>query len=203
MELDNISFAGFVKDPVEIWRNEHCLILPSRAEGLPLAIVEAMLCGRPCVVSDASGNPELMEDDVTGFISKGSTVTGMDEAMERAWQARDRWVEIGAAAAAAVRRAVPPNPAGVFACNLLEIAKSPMTAAPSEEALARQIASGSRPLLWYVKTLIGAGIAKANRRLSGHPLQLKRLPSAGTDRPFGSDPREGSVAIEKTSDGVS
>ena len=78
-----------------------------------------------------------------------------------------------------------------------------MTAGPSEEALARQIANGSKPLLWYIKTLIGASIAKANRRFSGHPPQLKRLPSACPPGPFGSDPREGSVGIEKTSDDVS
>jgi len=118
--LTNVRFGGFA-DPVEIWSKEHCLILPSRYEGLPLAVVEAMLCGRPCIVTDVSGNKELLEDNVTGFVAVAPTVCALDEAMERAWERRGEWREIGERAAKSVRRDVPPDPGKVFADELLTL----------------------------------------------------------------------------------
>jgi glycosyltransferase involved in cell wall biosynthesis len=119
--LKNVRFGGFVRNPVEIWGIEHCLILPSRAEGLPLAIVEAMLCSRPCIVTNVSGNAELLEDNVTGFLARAATVDDLDEAMERAWATRGLWQEMGQRAAIAVRETVPSNPAEVFADKLLSL----------------------------------------------------------------------------------
>jgi glycosyltransferase involved in cell wall biosynthesis len=43
---ERVKFAGFVK-PEEIWAENHVLVMPSRYEGLPIVIVEAMLCSRP------------------------------------------------------------------------------------------------------------------------------------------------------------
>ena len=52
---ESICFAGQTSDVEQIWSGHHALILPSRFEGLPLAVVEAMLCGRP-VVAALPGN---------------------------------------------------------------------------------------------------------------------------------------------------
>ncbi|MBC7806367.1 MAG: glycosyltransferase family 4 protein, partial [Akkermansiaceae bacterium] len=43
--LDNVTFMGTTNDVEGIWRDHHALVLTSRWEGLPLAVVEAMLCG--------------------------------------------------------------------------------------------------------------------------------------------------------------
>ena len=120
--LENVNFEGHVKNIEDIWRRNHLLALPSRREGLPLAIVEAMLCRRPCVVTDVAGNPELIEDNVTGFVAGAATVRHFDEAMERAWAARDQWKEIGCRAGESVRRLVPRDPAGIFAEKLVKLA---------------------------------------------------------------------------------
>ncbi|HEX8116790.1 MAG TPA: glycosyltransferase family 4 protein, partial [Pyrinomonadaceae bacterium] len=48
--LRSVSFEGQTADVAGIWRGHHALVLASRAEGLPLALVEAMMCGRPAVV---------------------------------------------------------------------------------------------------------------------------------------------------------
>ena len=65
---DRVIFAGH-KTVEEIWASNHVLVMPSRAEGLPLAIVEAMLCARPVVATDIAGNSEIVEDGVTGFLA--------------------------------------------------------------------------------------------------------------------------------------
>ena len=114
-----VHFGGQVADIERIWSSHHALVLPSRYEGLPLAVVEAMLCGRLAIVTDVAGNKELVQDEVTGFIAAAPTVAALDEALERAWQRRADWQAMGQVAALSIRRQVPADPAKVFAGKLL------------------------------------------------------------------------------------
>jgi len=116
--LANVSFPGFSRNVVDIWRTHHALLLPSRYEGMPLAMIEAMLCGRVCVVTNVAGNAELMEDNVSGFVAASATIEHLDEAMERAWSARARWQEIGRLAGEAARARVPRAPGETLADRL-------------------------------------------------------------------------------------
>lgn len=110
---DKIVFEGHVS-PEQIWALNHVLVMPSRYEGLPLAIVEAMLCGRPVIATDVAGHAEVIEDGVTGFLATAPTVHHMLEALERFWTRRIDAKEIGAEAARSIRRLVPPDPVGIF-----------------------------------------------------------------------------------------
>jgi glycosyltransferase involved in cell wall biosynthesis len=119
-----VSFAGQVADVPGIWRTHHALVLPSRYEGLPLALVEAMLCGRPAIAAPAGGVAELLLDNVTGFLATAPTVDALDEALERAWARRADWPQIGAQAAHHARASVPPDPTADFGRQLLQLAHS-------------------------------------------------------------------------------
>ncbi|MDP9190078.1 MAG: glycosyltransferase family 4 protein [Acidobacteriota bacterium] len=121
LELTSVTFAGFVHDVAAIWNDHHALILPTRCEGLPLVLVEAMLSGRLPIVTTAGGNAEVVDDDVTGFLANAATEDALDEAMERAWSRRDEWQTIGEAAATKIRTLVPPDPAGAMAAMLLRL----------------------------------------------------------------------------------
>jgi L-malate glycosyltransferase len=92
---DRVEFLGHVKDVRSIWEANHLLALPSRGEGTPLALVEAMLCGRPAVVTDVGGNTEWIEDGQTGFVAEAATAKSFGAALERAWLARADWPEFG------------------------------------------------------------------------------------------------------------
>jgi len=118
---EQVKFCGFAEDVTEVWRQCHGLILPSRHEGLPLALVEAMLCERPSIVTDAGGNSEVLDDEVTGFMAHSATVGGVDEALERAWNRRAEWEKIGQAAALSIRGKIPEDPSAVFADRLKAI----------------------------------------------------------------------------------
>ena len=117
---DRVMFEGY--RPVEqIWASNHVLVMPSRYEGLPLAIVEAMLCGRPVVATDVAGNAEVVEDGLTGFLADAPTVGSVARALERFWGQRHQAEEIGNAGARRIRQLVSPDPARVFAQKLKQL----------------------------------------------------------------------------------
>lgn len=121
--VHNVSFEGQTDDVPGIWKSHHALILPSRAEGLPLSLVEAMMCGRPGIVTNVGGNAEVVDDRVTGFLA-APVEDSIDAALDEAWTRRHQLREMGLLAAQRIREIVPPNPAEDFACTLLEIADS-------------------------------------------------------------------------------
>ena len=121
LQLDNVQLTGFVSDIEELWGRHHALVLPSRYEGMPLAIVEAMLCGRTCIVTDVAGHRELVRDGVNGFLAKAPSVELLDEAMNRAWDCRGRLKEMGETARADVRAWVSAGPGEDFARELMAL----------------------------------------------------------------------------------
>lgn len=118
--LDKVKIEGHVS-PEEIWKTNHALILASRYEGLPLALVEAMLCSRVPIVTSVSGNPEVITDNENGFLAKAATPEFLDEALERAWKQRDNWKEIGVKAGKSIREIVPADPIAFMYDEILSL----------------------------------------------------------------------------------
>jgi glycosyltransferase involved in cell wall biosynthesis len=122
LSLTNVDFRGHSDDVEKIWAEHHALVLPSRFEGMPLVVVEAMLCGRPCIATDVGGNAELIRDGVNGFLAKAPTVPLLDEAMNRAWESRGRLKAMGRTAATDVRDWVSRDPGEDLARELAAVA---------------------------------------------------------------------------------
>lgn len=116
--LKNVIVKGY-QDTTSIWQENHGLVLPSRFEGLPLALVEAMLCNRFGIVTDVSGNKEVIVDNVNGFVAAAPKAEYLDEAMERAWTRREEWMEIGLEAGTYIKTLVPENPINNFYNEIL------------------------------------------------------------------------------------
>jgi len=121
---NRVRFCGHVSDVREIWKEHDALVLPSRHEGLPIALVEAMLCHRAVIATDVAGNVEFVEDGQTGFLADCACPKSLDTAFERVWNSREKLREMGLEAGRKIRRELPPNPAEVFGSRLLEIARS-------------------------------------------------------------------------------
>ncbi len=117
---DRIELAGYERDLVKIFSDAHLLLMPSRGEGTPLAILEAMMCGRPVVASDVGGISEILEDGITGFIAEAPTQRSFGRAMERAFACRDRWPEMGEAAHHRAKELADSNPPQLLLNLVLE-----------------------------------------------------------------------------------
>ena len=118
--LQNVRFRGHTGDVRKIWEENHLLALPSRYEGLPLVLVEAMWCGRPAVVTDVGGNCEICLDGETGFVAAAPAVGLLDSALERAWERRDEWQNMGRLARCRAEQVIPKDPVGDFCKQLTE-----------------------------------------------------------------------------------
>ena len=58
-------------------------VLPSLEEALSNSLMEAMACGCPAIASRVGGNPELIEDGVTGLLVERSDTAGLAAALRR------------------------------------------------------------------------------------------------------------------------
>ena len=65
---DRVIFAGYQADPQPYLGAMDCFMLPSRSEGVSVALLEAMGAGVPVVVTDVGANREVVEDGRCGVI---------------------------------------------------------------------------------------------------------------------------------------
>jgi glycosyltransferase involved in cell wall biosynthesis len=65
---EKVFFMGERSNAKEIIRQFDIGVLTSIYEGLSNAIMEYMLAGKPVVATNIAGNPELVEDGVTGYL---------------------------------------------------------------------------------------------------------------------------------------
>ncbi len=63
-----VHFKGYRADARQYLLAFDIFLLPSKKEGLPYAILEAGLAGLPVVASNVGGIPEVIEDQVSGFL---------------------------------------------------------------------------------------------------------------------------------------
>lgn len=125
LHLENVHFCGHVADVKGIWERNHLLVLPSRCEGLPLALVESMWCGRAAVVTNVGGNAELCVEAETGFVAEAAVPEILGAALERAWERREDWESLGLAARRRAERLIPKDPIGDFCGQLTACVRRP------------------------------------------------------------------------------
>ncbi len=72
---DDITFHDYTKDVSAVYNSAQLLILPSRAEGLPLTLVEAQAHGLPIVASDIKYGPrDVVTDGKDGYLIESHNV---------------------------------------------------------------------------------------------------------------------------------
>ena len=102
MELnlaDDVSFIGPVTHDqvVQELSRAHLFFLPSVAEALPVAVMEAQAAGLPVVATDVGSMVELVEDGITGWIVPPKDPLAMADRLAELIAHREQWPDMGRA----------------------------------------------------------------------------------------------------------
>ena len=67
---ENIEITGWIEraHAIKLAEKGDVFLFPSRWEGLPIALLEAMYMKKVCMASDVVGNRDIVENGVTGYI---------------------------------------------------------------------------------------------------------------------------------------
>ena len=98
-----LRFLGFRSDPDQFLAEAAVFVLPSRFEGMPNALLEAMAAGLAVIVTDASPGPlEVVEPGISGLVVPSDDPAALAEAMQALVSDPDRCRRMGAAAKARI-----------------------------------------------------------------------------------------------------
>ena len=94
--LENtVKLLGYRTDLEHVTPAVDLVVSCSYREGMPLNIIEAMLCKKPVVASHNRGHDELVEDGVTGYLVKPADEMQMAESIYAILSNRDQTVQLG------------------------------------------------------------------------------------------------------------
>ncbi len=99
---DHIHFAGRRSDVPRLLRTADLFVFPSRTEGLPNSLLEAMATGLPIVATNVPGNRDVLADGRTGLLVPPCRPYELAAAMLKLMQNRSLAYRLGAAASRAV-----------------------------------------------------------------------------------------------------
>ena len=82
---DNIKIIGWIdkEEKIELLKNISTLILPSYNEGLPMAILEGMACGKAIISTNVGSIPEVVIQDQNGIIVEPGNIEQIKNAIKQ------------------------------------------------------------------------------------------------------------------------
>ncbi len=79
----HVVFAGGVDDPAPYIARFTVAVLSSESEGFSNAVMEYMQAGCPTICTDTGGNPELVQDGISGFLVPVADVDALADRLTR------------------------------------------------------------------------------------------------------------------------
>jgi glycosyltransferase involved in cell wall biosynthesis len=107
---DSVEWAGQTRDVVGALHGASVFVQSSRGEGFPLALLEAMACGVPCVAFDcAPGVHEIVQDGVDGLLARPGNTPELARQLVRLMQNQELRDRMGDLARENVQRYSPES----------------------------------------------------------------------------------------------
>lgn len=79
--IDNVAFFPFQEKVLDIYQGAHCLILPSRGEGLSNSLLEAMATELPVIATQVSGTVDVVTAGEDGLLIPPESSEALAKAM--------------------------------------------------------------------------------------------------------------------------
>lgn len=100
-----VHFAGYVRNPATIVASAEMFVLPSRHEGFPNALTEAMALGLAAVAFDCPSGPrEIVRDGHDGLLVENGNVAELASKIDLVFENRELRSRLGAEARNVVQR---------------------------------------------------------------------------------------------------
>jgi len=99
---DRVHFMDMVEDVPEFLAQVDIVILPTwdrwRREGCPVALLEAMACGKACIATNVPGSRDIIEDGISGLLVPPEDPDALASAIRKLVENPDLQQRLGAAA---------------------------------------------------------------------------------------------------------
>lgn len=101
-----VAFLGQVSGTAkaEAFLDADVFVLPSYGEGVPIALLEAMMYALPVIVTDVGGIPEIVENDREGIVCHPGDLAALESALGRLVDGPEVRLRMGAAGRARALR---------------------------------------------------------------------------------------------------
>jgi glycosyltransferase involved in cell wall biosynthesis len=100
---ERVLFAGYRPDARALMAEFDVFVIPSRNEGLPVALLEAMALEKPIVSTAVGGIPEVLEHERSGLLVHSERPNELAAAIRRLLEDRSLAERLGKEAARVVR----------------------------------------------------------------------------------------------------
>ena len=93
---ERIAVVGWRSDALSLIKGCRLLVLPSRFEGMPNVVMEAMAAGKPIACTRVEGVEELLGSSMSNQTCEPGNVDALRELINRLWEDPDRANSLGA-----------------------------------------------------------------------------------------------------------
>lgn len=94
--IDRVLFLGKIKNIDEVYSKAKIFVMPSRSEGFPNALCEAMAAGLACISFDfVAGPSDIIENHVNGILVENGNIEALTEAIENLIEDEPKRVKLG------------------------------------------------------------------------------------------------------------
>lgn len=127
--VDRVYLPGVTKNPALCLRQADIFVLPSRAEGFPNALAEAMACGIAVISADCGGAVrEIVHHNKNGLLVQPDDVTDLAECLSRLMSNPEERRRFAACAPEVLDRYAPAKVLALWAEVITQVKDSGLTA---------------------------------------------------------------------------
>lgn len=101
---ERVHFLGNRRDTPLLYTAFDIFVLPSRREGFPMVLLEAMSCGLPVIATRVGDIERIIEQGVSGLVVEPADATALQQALQAVITEPERAKRMGAAARARVEQ---------------------------------------------------------------------------------------------------